>query len=115
MEGRKLRVWWNPQVGACTDSFYIPVKTPEEGKKIMDVLAYYDCYQMNQNVKGDYCNTGGLEIFNEEEGEWEDFYYENEDVYCEDVDEYVEQVSEPDKREAINADAEYMASQVHFD
>lgn len=34
----KLRVWWIPQVGATEDSFYVPVETVEEGKKVMDML-----------------------------------------------------------------------------
>ena len=34
----KLRVWWIPQVG-LSDAFYIPVKSVEEGKKVMDILA----------------------------------------------------------------------------
>lgn len=31
----KLRVWWNPQVGSSCDTFYVPVKSVEEGKKVM--------------------------------------------------------------------------------
>ena len=86
----KLRVWWIPQVG-LSDTFYIPVETVEEGKKIMDLLAAYDAFQLQNHVKPDYCNEGGLERFNKEENEWEDWYLETEDNYFEEVDDYCAQ------------------------
>lgn len=85
----KLRVWWIPQVGATGEPFYVPVKTVEEGKMIMDVLGTYDAFQLQNNIKPDYCNCGGLEMFDPETGEWEDWWFETEDDYFEDVDEYI--------------------------
>ncbi len=81
----KLRVWWIPQVGS-SNSFYIPVKSVEEGKKVMDLLAAYDMFQLQNNIKPDFCNVGGLQMF--VDGEWEDWYLETEDDYFDDVDEY---------------------------
>ena len=46
----KLRVWWIPQVGS-SNRFYIPVKSVEEGKKVMDLLAAYDMFQLQNNIK----------------------------------------------------------------
>ena len=40
----------------------------------MDVLADYDKFQFENNIKPDYSNAGGLEIF--ENGEWPDWYDE---------------------------------------
>ena len=57
----KLRVWWIPQAGATEDSFYVPVETVEEGKKVMDMLAAYDAYQRQNRIKPDYCNCGGVQ------------------------------------------------------
>lgn len=51
----KLRVWWIPQVPM--EAFYIPVESPEEGQKVMNILATYDCFQYNHNVKPDYANA----------------------------------------------------------
>lgn len=45
----KLRVWWIPQVGV-SKTFYIPVESPEEGKKVMDMLAAYDMFQLQENL-----------------------------------------------------------------
>lgn len=87
---RKLRVWWIPQVGMREEAFYIPVNTVEEGKKFLDVLGAYDAFQFQNNIKPDYCNIGGLQIFDESEGEWNDWYLETEDEYFDDVDEYCE-------------------------
>ena len=112
MAKQKMRVWWNPQLGEIEESFYIPVETIEEAKKIMDVLAYYDCYQMNKGIKDDYCNCGGLEVWNEEEQDWNDWYYEDEDNYFDDVDDYVDVMS--DQKEVLEAALIEMGKQVSF-
>ena len=85
----KLRVWWIPQVG-INETFYVPVNTPEEGKKLLDTLAAYDAFQLQNKVKPDYCNIGGLQIFDDEDGEWYDWNIETDDYYYDDLDEYCE-------------------------
>ena len=109
----KLRVWWVPQVPM--KSFYIPVESPEEGKKILDLLAAYDCFQYNQKVKPDYCNMGGLQYYDEDDGEWEDWYYED-DTHCyesNELDEYCEEMSA--RKEELEAFNKALFEQVHFD
>lgn len=73
-----LRVWHIPQVPM--KPFHVAVESPKEAKKILDVLANYDIFQYENEVKPDYCNAAGLEIYEEsgsEEGtapgwvEWE--------------------------------------------
>ena len=61
-----LRVWWIPQVPM--KAFHVAVSSPKEAVKILDVLADYDIFQFENNVKPDYSNVGGLEVF--EDGEW---------------------------------------------
>ena len=85
----KLRVWWIPQASLSCDTFYIPVQSVEEGKKMMDLLAVYDMFQLQNNIKPDFCNAGGLEML--VDGEWEDWVLETEDDYFDSVDEYCEQ------------------------
>ena len=53
----KFKVWWKPQV-PCK-SFEVPVESRKEGLKICEVLANYDLWQYEHNVKGDYANAGG--------------------------------------------------------
>ena len=74
MEG-DLRVWWIPQV-PMQDSFHVKVKNPKEAKKILDVLAQYDLYQFDNNIKPDYCNAGGLQV-EDINGDW--YEWDNED------------------------------------
>lgn len=93
----KLRVWWIPQVGAISEPFYIPVQSVEEGKRVMDMLAAYDAYQLQNRVKPDYSNVGGLQIYNPEIADYEDWYLETEDDYFDDVDEYLESIGKADK------------------
>jgi len=67
----KLRVWWKPQI-PMNNSFYVDVKTIKEAKKILDVLAEYDSFQLDNKIKPDYSNAGGLEEFKDKEwNEWE--------------------------------------------
>lgn len=86
----KLRVWWIPQIG-IEETFYIPVESAEEGKKVMDLLAAYDAFQLQNKVKPDYSNVGGVQRWDEDSHEWEDWYMETEDDYFDDVDDYCEQ------------------------
>lgn len=108
----KMRVWWMPQVGADA-IFYIPVNTAEEAKKFMDILAAYDCFQYNHRIKPDYCNTGGVQVWDEETQEWNDWYYEDDDSFFEDVDEYCEEKSKFAKE--LKEFERAVLSQVYFD
>lgn len=84
----KLRVWWVAQ--APCKAFYVPVKTVEEGKKVLDILAAYDAFQLENRIKPDYTNAGGLQKWDEEEQEWYDWDMETEDDYFDDLDAYCE-------------------------
>lgn len=84
----KLRVWWLPQIGA-SEPFYVPVQNAEEGKKVLDILAAYDAFQLQNRIKPDYSNTGGLQLYNSETQEYEDWYFETKDDYYEDLDDYI--------------------------
>ena len=103
----KLRVWHIPQVG-MSDTIYIPVSTAKEGKKIMDLLGAYDCFLENNHIREDYCNANGLEMYDEEAGEWVDWFLETEDNFYEDVDVFLENDEESQEF------AKEVLSQVHF-
>jgi len=80
----KLRVCWVPQVPM--NAFYVDVVSVEEAAKIMDILARYDLFQFENKVKPDYCNFGGLEMF--EDGEW--IGWEDEETGISDPIQYIE-------------------------
>lgn len=109
---KKMRVWWMPQVGVDA-TFYIPIKSIEEAGEFMDILSAYDCFQYNHRIKSDYCNTGGVQVWDEEAHEWNDWYYEDEDSFFADVGEYCKEKSEfaGELEEFTKA----VLSQVHFD
>ena len=65
-----LQIWWIPQVPM--HPFTTPVGGPAEAKKLLGVLAAYDQFQFDNRIKPDYCNAGGLSVF--EDGEWVDWY-----------------------------------------
>ena len=62
-----LRVWWIPQV-PMNNPFRVVVENINEAILLLNALGNYDLYQLKNNIKPDYSNVGGLEIF--ENGEW---------------------------------------------
>ena len=66
-----LQVWWVPQI-PCP-AFEWRVADFAQAAVLLDALAAYDDFQFAKRIKGDYCNTGGLQIFDGTEWcEWED-------------------------------------------
>lgn len=61
-----LRVWHVPQIPG--KPFRVAVDSPEEGHKILAIIAKYDIFQLENNIKPDFSNAGGLEVFTD--GEW---------------------------------------------
>lgn len=74
----KLRVWHVPQVPM--KAFHVPVASIREARLVLDVLAYYDVFQFENRIKPDYCNAGGLQVFNPKDdtdspdGSWYEWY-----------------------------------------
>jgi hypothetical protein len=76
----KLKVWWMPQIPM--KCFEFEVSSIEEGRKFMDVLANYDLFQFENNVKPDYANTGGIVYSHPliEGGDWLDVPEDDDEV-----------------------------------
>lgn len=80
-----LRIWWVPQVPM--KAFRVSVPNVYFAKLLLDTLAQYDLFQFENNVKGDYTNAGGLEVFdpaNIDPGEdldgWADWIFPSQPV-----------------------------------
>lgn len=84
----RLRVWHIPQVPG--KPFYVYTDDIREAKKIMDILAAYDLFQLENRIKPDFANMNGVHIWDEEEQEWIGWDIETEDDYFDNVDEYLE-------------------------
>lgn len=62
--------------------FFVDVDSISEGVKMLNTLAYYDLFQLENNIKPDFCNAGGLMMFDTEDksdgvdGTWVDWYDE---------------------------------------
>ncbi|MFE1817068.1 hypothetical protein [Metapseudomonas otitidis] len=85
-----LQVWWVPQMPM--KAFEVDVMSVSEAVKILDVLADYDIFQLENRVKPDFCNAGGLRRWCDDcDGEgtpgWEDWY--DEDTGIEDPKEWL--------------------------
>lgn len=64
-----LRVWWIPQIPM--KAFTVPVADLRQAKLLLRALADYDRFQFENKVKPDYCNAGGLSVY--EDGAWSDW------------------------------------------
>lgn len=74
----KFRVWWIPQVPMAP--FFYAVDSLSEAYHMIDMLAKYDLFQYENNVKPDYANAGNIQMWDEEDQDWfdlEDFEIEN--------------------------------------
>lgn len=107
----KLRVYHIPQVPM--KAFYVPVKSVAEGKKVMDILAAYDAFQFENNIKPDYCNINGLEVFDEGEQEWVSWDIETENYCYDDVYEYC-MSGECEGSEEVLEDSKEILGQVNW-
>lgn len=67
----RFRVYWIPQVPM--KPYYVEVDSPEEAALLLITLADYDKFQYENKIKPDYCNTGGLQIWDADEKEWLDW------------------------------------------
>lgn len=65
-----LQVWHIPQIPG--KPFLVSVSSILEAKLLLNVLVEYDLFQYENNIKPDYSNSNGLEVFNGEWLEWED-------------------------------------------
>lgn len=61
-----LCVWWIPQIPM--QAFRRSVKNLDEATMLLETLAHYDLFQYELNIKPDYCNAGGLAVY--EDGDW---------------------------------------------
>jgi hypothetical protein len=65
---QKFRVWWIPQIPM--KPFTVDVESVKQGQFLCDVLAKYDLFQLENNIKPDYANAGGIQGFDGQE--WTD-------------------------------------------
>jgi hypothetical protein len=54
--------------------FYIPVANLVEAKLLLYALEEYDHFQYINHIKGNYCNAGGLQVWHEENQEWDEWW-----------------------------------------
>lgn len=83
-----LRVWWICQVPG--KPFYVPVPNLDTAALLLGTLARYDQFQLDNRIKPDYCNAGGLEVFGDLGGDdgpsWSDWY---DDETGDDFDQFI--------------------------
>ena len=77
-----LRIWHIPQIPG--KPFHIKVSSYQEAMLILPILWNYDIFQFENNIKPDYSNASGLEVYETLEdskwdGEWCEWYNEEGD------------------------------------
>ena len=77
MTKQRLKVNHIPQVGYPA-SFEYEVSNVVEGWIVLDLLAKYDQFQLDNNIKPDYASCQSLCLWNEQEQEWWEYDAEEE-------------------------------------
>ena len=77
----KLRIYY---IILGTETYYKEVHTPEEAKIMIDAIADFVNFKVDEGIFPEHCSAAGLEYYDEEEKEW--FTWYDEDGY--DFDEH---------------------------
>ena len=65
----RFRVWWIPQVPG--EPFYSEeLMSFAEARAIEHTLSRYDMFLLENRIRLDFSNTGGIEYWDETEGAW---------------------------------------------
>jgi hypothetical protein len=95
---KRLRVWWIPQVPM--KAFYAEVRSLREAKLLLNTLADYDLFQLENNIKPDYANVGGLQELGED-GDWTDWCDEESGASIDNLD--MQECEEFDRAAGVGA------------
>jgi hypothetical protein len=64
------RVWHIPQIPGTP--FTVDASDLDAARLLLDTLARYDQFQLDQRIKPDYSNMGGILVWNSDEQNYED-------------------------------------------
>lgn len=92
MKDKKLRVVHLPNVGVVTNNYVVDVKDLDEAYKVMNVIAYYDLFLLEEGLREDFSNAMFLEEYDEEEKDWVSWV--DDETGIDDLFEYVEFIKE---------------------
>ena len=70
MSAARYRVWHIPQIPGR--SFLVSLDSLDEAKRLVDILADYDLFQFDNNIKPHYSNASGVQEWDVDEGEYFD-------------------------------------------
>ena len=76
----KMRIWHMPQVGVKNCTFKVDVKNTDEAALLLNTLWDYDNFQFEKRLKPDFSNTSGLEYWDDEDQEWQEYYDDGIDI-----------------------------------
>lgn len=66
----KYKLWHIPQIPG--QPIVIEFEYVADAVMVSDILADYDQFQLDTNIKPDYSNASGIMVWNEEDGSYED-------------------------------------------
>lgn len=110
----KMRVWWLHETEENSATFYVPVESPEEAVNVINILAAYDSFLSRNNlIPSYYCNAGGLEVWDDDAREWNDWHYEDDNASFDSIDDYCEAMS--DKYDELEKFRETIFGSLNFE
>lgn len=67
---QKYRVWYVPQIPM--EAFFYETDDLGTAQTVLDALAGFASFEYDNNLKPDYADAGGIELYDEEYG-WEEY------------------------------------------
>jgi len=71
MSAAKFKAWYIPQVPM--KAFEVERDTAAEAQSALDLITDFSIFEFENKVKPDYCDAGGVAVWDETEQEWVDY------------------------------------------
>ena len=71
----RFRAWYVAKMPM--KAFTVETTNAIDAEKILDVLEDFSLFEIQNNVKPDYAEAGGIDIWDEEYQEWTDYHPED--------------------------------------
>lgn len=67
----KFKAWYIPQVPM--KAFEVECATAAEAERVLDLITDFSIFEFDNKVKPDYCDAGGVVVWDDHSCEWWDY------------------------------------------
>lgn len=75
-DNQKFKAWYIPQIPM--KAFEVVVDTATEAQAALDLLINFSIFEYDNKVKPDYCDSGGIVVWDEADQDWTDYEHDRD-------------------------------------